>query len=254
MSIKADWLWQLGQVTRQIVNVDQAFPIHQDKIFIEPYKGRPLLTATNGIMMTVIHATDSLCDGLDQPVTLSLSGALRQALSKGGKTGRPKQEVSIAVEGEAVTVTVTGPQARQIHGADAQSIVLPDYRTPGWRRIIPAPDRIEQSARKIVDANLDAMNGVNLEMLRILPRFGSGSVLIEPIMLPEELCREQCNLSVYIVREVDLMDQCFSLLSPMRFVGARSAPLPVFAYESEIEGEGEGESERKPEANAEAAS
>ena len=242
LELKADWLWSLAGVSHSLAGGGP----YADQIRIEDYEGHPLLIATDMHMLTVVHATESSVYDFDRPVTLQITGELRRALSKAGANGRPKRRVDIAIErceGDAdadsdadahiVAIDIDGTAGRsiQLRGEDASSCVS-FKRWIKWRRILPAAERLEGTWREIVEAQVDGLNPINMELLRKLPRFAEdGGIIMQPVMLAESLHGDGHNTSCWIVREVDIADQAFTLVMPRKGLGAIHYPLPDFARE-----------------------
>lgn len=222
--IKADWLWQLALVSVPLPSKNTEYL--RDKVRIEPVSGHPLMVATDGCMMTVIHHTEATCEDVPKPFTLLVRGAIKKALTKLGKVGRPKSTVSLDLDGESkprITVRRDDAINAIISGEDALDLIPPfDDPYPNWKVAIPPPERIARSWKRLVDHEPPTVAAINLELLQKLPRFVDPRIWIQPVTcggpLPkrsEDATYDVKPVTHYIVREAGLEDRAFTLMSPV---------------------------------------
>ena len=241
-NLRAHWLWQLAEVSRPLP--DSGSDIYAGKIRIAQHEGCAILAATSGTMLTVVRDAASEVTGLDQPITLSIDGELRRRMSQAGKHGRPKQTISIGIApGETkhnIGIDIDGPQGCDLRGDDAYLSVDIGRHFPDWRGVLPDTPAIIESWSQAPDQS--HLDGMNLGLLQKVPRFGGGSILIQPVLLDHKRRgrgrrgqQGQPTTSSWLIRESDTADFAFSLAGPLYGdKGCKlTAPLPDFTKESQ---------------------
>ena len=255
-SMRADWLWSLMLVTVQVKHYGAAHALN--KIRIEPRGGSPMLIATDGCMMSVIHHTEADCKGFDTPFTLLLDGDLRKSLQRLGKNGRPRATVSIDLDKDGdprFTVRKDDSIVQIIDGPAAKPLVLHLDRFPAWTRVLPAPEQLEGSWRRLAAMGAESVKGFNPEFLRKIPVFDDGAIFFQPVLPKVDVAEGYHAVRTYIVREHGMEKRAFTLMMPMElavgFDPALEAPLPACVREAEDKAKREADARAEQERLAE---
>ena len=241
--IQAHWLWQLAEVSRPLGGVVGGTGLYADRIRIEGEGGRPVLVATDGLMITIITAYQGKAD-IESPYagfSLHVKGALLDALTAAGARGRPSQFVTIEYDEsdvhESKRIKIEGPKAMEIDGNDAVDLVSVQEHFPQWRKILPSPDRIEDSWERMTQGETLEVNPVSLRLLKKVPQFGYGGITIQTVMR-KATSRAKNPTLCHIVRECDMDAHGLTVIAPMSHTAELNPNLPEWARDG-INGEEE---------------
>ena len=265
--LRSDWLWQMARVSRPETDrpgdkkgAYRGSAPYADCIRIEPRDGRPILVATDGSMLTAIHATEARCEGLDEPITLRVDGALRSRISGAGERGRAKQTVTIGIHGDRRTIDVLGARPVQLAGDAARGLVQRRQPYAPWRQVLPDADSVAGWRAGYQIEGVTRIDGISQDLLAKVPRYARGGLTVQPVWRLNALdygAGKQLLVRQWLVREVDeaVADRCLTLIAPWQEDAPLDRPLPEFARAAapapEPETETETESAPEPEGETE---
>ena len=237
--LNAEWLWQLARVSERPKSATAGTDRYARMVRIEPRDGRPILVATDGVMLTAIHATEARCEGLDQPITLRVDGALRREMGKLGAERRYARTVALVDRPRGgLGVQLTGISGGGIwRGPDAEPLVLrgDDAPFPAWRRAVPRPERTEGSWARVGRDGIARINGLDLRMLDKVPRLGCGTISIQPVWEEGAADRDRSGrtTTLFVIREIGLEDRAFTLVMPTAVTAPLDLAVPEFGLPPE---------------------
>ena len=250
--INATHVWKLAEVTTPLPSYAfddpeeaEAFFAHEDAIRIEQHEnGHPILIVTDGAMLTVLVDDGARCEGLERPMTLRLLGSLHKALSRAGAERRKRMDVTIEQGDEPQSLTISigrafSSSAKIIPAPESNWLVRFGEDYPPWRKILPSPERIEESWNDIQSGAIEAVGTVNLELLRKMPRFGFGGVVIQTVLREDWTPNGKQNTLCHLVRETDISHRTITMMAGMGHEGLLFEQLPKLAPAYEYEEAGE---------------
>ena len=238
--LNADWIWQLAQVSvppkgyGRKRGTEYGSSEYANQVLIENVDGRPALAATDGCMLTAVHATEAACEGLDGSIVLRVEDKLRRALAHVGAAGRWDHTITISDRSGAVAVTVEGPRGDTLTDDQARAAVLKEHRFPAWRRVLPGELDMARAWNRVETEGIGRCNAVNMDLLKKVPQFGSGAHAMQPVWRAKPASEtESVNVSVYFVWEAGMENRCLTVVMPMGHRLPLDVPMPFFALPEE---------------------
>ena len=237
--LNADWLWKLAAVTVPSEPRHSQAESFRDLVRIESHEDHPILIATDGRIMSVILDRSAPAVLMDGPISLVIRGKLRTALQKAGPEGRKSQTVEITdfADGGGVherAVTVKGKQPLKLVGFDADYVLRDGDGFPSWRKAAPTPHLIEDSFQAL-QAEDARVCPVQMELLRKVPVFGFGGVVVQPVLKDGKSGYDLDNVHVHIVREAGMSGHAYTLIAPMQHSAALCETLPDWACDPDAD-------------------